>query len=373
MDINYSKYKVLIAENVPINALLLKVILEQEKFQVLTARNEAEVFHSLSTASVDLIILDVMKTDKMCYRIMKKLKSETKFSHIPVIFITAFNAPAEIGKGFEMGGNDYITKPFNKEEVIAKVKQQVSFLDAKRSVAEKTEELNMVIEARNKLYAVVAHDLRSPISTLKMVLNALSMTARKNNVDAEFTEMLDSGNEISEQVFCLLDNLLKWVKAQSGILEPIFQPYNLNEIITGISEVATPSAKLKKLKLELNLESAVEAKIDTDMMKSIIRNLIFNAIKFSHPESTIRINLKKCHHNAIVEVHDKGCGISLENQTKLLSNFSSFSTCGTSREEGSGLGLMLSNHFVELHKGKFYFNSEIGKGSCFGFSIPLQS
>ena len=204
-----------------------------------------------------------------------------------------------------------------------------------------------------------------------MILNVLTLNAEERKLDAGFIEMLNSGNEISEQVFSLLDNLLKWTKSQLGFLEPIFQSFNLTEIVSGVAEVLHPSAKLKHIKFNLDIEPVVTVSMDIDMMKSVLRNLIVNAIKFSNTHSTISISLKTNEHEAIMEVRDQGCGISPENQEKLLNRISRFTTSGTAGEEGTGLGLLIAYQFVELHQGVFFFESELGKGTCFGFRIPL--
>lgn len=371
MGIDYSKYKVLVVDDVKTNVLLLKVMLEQEKLQVSTAQDGYEALDILSKEKIDLLLLDVMMPGINGFDLAKQLKSTAKFAAIPILFITALSSTEEIVKGFQLGGSDYITKPFNREELIARVRHQISLIYAKEVILQQTEELKQAIEARDKLYAVIAHDLRSPISSLKMILNVLTLNAKESQLDENFTEMLDSGNEISEQVFSLLDNLLKWTKSQLGFLEPIFQAFNLKEIVSGVAEVLQPSAKLKKVDFELQLAPIVAASIDIDIMKTVLRNLIANAIKFSYPNSTITISLKKTDHEAIVEVRDQGCGISPENQKKLLSKMARFSTSGTAGEEGTGLGLLISYQFMQLHHGELFFESEEGKGSCFGFRIPL--
>lgn len=371
MGIDYSKYKVLVVDDVKTNVLLLKVMLEQEKLQVSTAQDGYEALDILSKEKIDLLLLDVMMPGINGFDLAEQLKSTAKFAAIPILFITALSSTEEIVKGFQLGGSDYITKPFNREELIARVRHQISLIYAKEVILQQTEELKQAIEARDKLYAVIAHDLRSPISSLKMILNVLTLNAKESQLDDNFTEMLDSGNEISEQVFSLLDNLLKWTKSQLGFLEPIFQAFNLKEIVSGVAEVLQPSAKLKKVDFELQLAPMVAASIDIDIMKTVLRNLIANAIKFSYPNSTITISLKKTDHEAIVEVRDQGCGISPENQMKLLSKMSRFTTSGTAGEEGTGLGLLISHQFIQLHHGELFLESEEGKGSCFGFRIPL--
>jgi two-component system sensor histidine kinase/response regulator len=372
MGIDFSAYKVLVVDDVKTNVLLLKVMLEQEKLQVITAQNGAEALQQLSNETIDLILMDIMMPGISGYDLTKQLKSTQEYKDIPILFITALNSADDIVRGFQLGGNDFITKPFNKEELIMRIKHQISLIHAQRLILRQTEELRKVIEGRDKLYAVIAHDLRSPIAALKMILNVLTLAASEKKLDTEFSEMLGAGNEITEQVFCLLDNLLKWTKAQLGMLQPVFQEFDLNELIQGVLEVQEPTARLKGVKINFSHAKHIDAAIDTDMIKTVLRNIIFNAIKFSYPNGEINILLKEGENEAIVEVHDKGCGISEENKAKLLNNMTHFSTYGTNKEEGTGLGLLISHQFVELHQGELFFESEENKGSCFGFKLPLS-
>ena len=372
MGIDFSTYKILVVDDVWTNVLLLKVMLEHEHLQVFTAQNSDEAMLQLSNQNIDLILMDIMMPGVSGFELTQQLKSANNYKDIPILFITALNSPDEIVKGFQLGANDFVTKPFNKEELMMRVKHQISLINAKRIILQQTEELKKVIEGRDKLYAVIAHDLRSPISALKMILNILALESKEKDSNGEFSEMLDSANEITEQMFALLDNLLKWTKAQLGLLQPVFQQFDIREIIKGVIEVNQLTAKIKNIKINLHADNSVEMLIDTDMIKTVLRNLINNAIKFSYPNSEIDIYMKLNDEEAEVRVCDQGCGINKENQKKLLNTLTHYSTFGTNNEEGSGLGLLISQQFINLHGGDIFVHSEEKKGSCFGFKIPIK-
>lgn len=299
-------------------------------------------------------------------------KADPEMSEIPIIFLTALNSTADIVKGFQVGGNDFISKPFNKEELIIRVTHQISLVAAKRIIVAQTEELRKTIMGRDKLYSVIAHDLRSPMGSIKMVLNMLILNLPSETIGEEMYELLTMANQTTEDVFSLLDNLLKWTKSQIGKLKVVYQDINMVEVVEGVSEIFTMVAGLKNIKIVQDVPVAdVAVRADIDMVKTVIRNLISNAIKFSNEGAEVVVSLAEEDGMAIVSVKDSGCGIDEENQRKLLHTDTHFSTFGTNNEEGSGLGLLLCKDFVIKNGGKLWFTSKKGEGSTFSFSIPL--
>ena len=139
-----------------------------------------------------------------------------------------------------------------------------------------------------------------------------------------------------------------------------------------MSEIFTMVAGLKNIHIAVEIpEDRMEVRADIDMIKTVIRNLISNAIKFSNEGSEVLVSLREEDSMAIVSVKDSGCGIDDENQKKLLHTDTHFSTFGTNNEEGSGLGLLLCKDFVTKNGGELWFTSKKGEGSTFSFSIPL--
>lgn len=371
MKVDYSACKLLIVDDIPTNVLLLKVMLEQEGFLIYTAHSGQEALVILNTNRVDLILLDVLMPDINGFELAGQLRSRPEWEDIPVIFITALNAPSDVVKGFQSGGHDFISKPFNKEELLVRIKHQLSLSEAKKIILRQKEELQKAIEGRDKLYSVIAHDLRTPMSSLKMILNALMLQQESLNIEEDYMEMLKNANEISEAIFSLLDNLLKWTKSQLGKLQPIPQNINLSDLTQGLVSVYTSVSLLKKIDISFQGPEQAEVFVDIDMIKTIIRNLLSNAVKFSHPGGHIKVELKTSEDEVRLEVCDQGCGISEANQQKLLDISTHYTTYGTANEEGAGLGLLLVHEFLKYNQGVLYFHSEEKKGSCFGFTLPL--
>lgn len=372
MEINPSEYKILIVDDVMSNVLLLKVLLTNEKFAIATASNGRQALEQVEKENPDLILLDVMMPDMSGFEVAQHLKSNPQTAEIPIIFLTALNSTADIVKGFQVGVNDFISKPFNKEELIIRVTHQISLVAAKRLILSKTEELQRTIAGRDKLYSVIAHDLRSPMGSIKMVLNMLILNLPAEKIGDEMYELLTMANQTTEDVFSLLDNLLKWTKSQIGKLNVVYQDVNLVEIADSVTEIFTMVASLKKITIRAVKPDKMVVNADIDMLKTVVRNLLSNAIKFSKENSEVLIKMEEVDGKAVVSVQDHGCGISEEGQKKLLHTDTHFSTFGTNNEEGSGLGLLLCKDFITKNGGELWFTSQEGEGSTFSFSIPLK-
>lgn len=372
MEINPSEYKILIVDDVMSNVLLLKVLLTNEKFAIATASNGRQALEQVEKENPDLVLLDVMMPDMSGFEVAQRLKSNPNTADIPIIFLTALNSTADIVKGFQVGANDFISKPFNKEELIIRVTHQISLVAAKRLILSKTEELQRTIAGRDKLYSVIAHDLRSPMGSIKMVLNMLILNLPSEKIGAEMYELLTMANQTTEDVFSLLDNLLKWTKSQIGKLNVVYQDVDLVEVTDGVIEIFSMVASLKKIRIREMKPEKMMVNADIDMLKTVVRNLLSNAIKFSKENSEVLVKMEEVDGMAVVSVQDYGCGISEEGQKKLLHTDTHFSTFGTNNEEGSGLGLLLCKDFVVKNGGKLWFTSKEGEGSIFSFSIPVK-
>ena len=284
--------------------------------------------------------------------------------------MTALNDSASVVKGFQLGANDFISKPFRREELLIRVEHQLSLVDARRIILRQTEELRKTIAGRDKLYSVIAHDLRSPMASIKMLCNTIMMSIDQQTVPGDVFEMLEMTNKTAEEVFSLLDNLLKWTKSQLGKLTVIPQKLDISGLADGVVEVMNSVAEVKHIKLIRTDHESFFVYVDIEMIKSVLRNLISNAVKFSNPDSEIKVGIKAEDGKVIVSVTDSGKGIKKEDQHKLLKDSTHFTTYGTNSEEGSGLGLLLCRDFARKNGGELWFESEENLGSVFSFSLP---
>ena len=368
--INRSDYKILVVDDVMSNVLLLKILLTNEQFQVITCSNGNSCLELARTEHPDLILLDVMMPDISGFDTCSELRKDEETKDIPVIFLTALNNPADLVHGFQVGGNDFLTKPFNKEELVMRVMHQISLVAAKRIIVSQNIELRRTISNRDKMYSVIAHDLRSPMASIRMVLNLLVNDIPPETIGKELFDLIDKANRESEETHDLLDNLLKWTKSQTGRLNVVLQEFDLAEVVPGVVDIFVMIAETKHIKLNLNIEEGVEVNADKDMLKTVIRNFISNAIKFSNENSTIDISVKNEAPMARISVRDHGVGISADRIATLFSDGKT--TYGTANEEGSGLGLQLCKDFAVKNGGDVEVTSIEGEGSTFSVLVPLK-
>lgn len=368
-QINRSDYKILIVDDVTSNVLLLKILLTNEKFQVCTANCGNMCIEQARKEKPDLILLDVMMPDISGFDTAVILKKDPELKEIPIIFLTALNSPADLVKGFQVGANDFLSKPFNKEELVVRVMHQISLVAAKRIIEKQNRELLATIKNRDKMYSVIAHDLRSPMASIRMVLNLVVATTSPDVVGEEVFSLIDKANKESEDVHDLLDNLLKWTKSQTGRLNVVLQDLDLNDIIPGVVDIFELIAANKKIKLSYTGSSTI-VRADNDMLKTVVRNFMSNAIKFSPENSTIEISVTSDADFAKISVRDHGVGIAADRIESIFHKGET--TYGTGGEEGSGLGLQLCQDFAIKNGGDVMVESVEGQGSTFSVMVPLK-
>ena len=368
-QINRSDYKILIVDDVVSNVLLLKILLSNEKFQVCTANCGNMCIEQARAEKPDLILLDVMMPDISGFDTAVILKKDPELKDIPIIFLTALNSPADLVKGFQVGANDFLSKPFNKEELVVRVMHQIALVAAKRLIEKQNRELLATINNRDKMYSVIAHDLRSPMASIRMVLNLVVAAISPEVVGQEIFDLVDKANKESEDVHDLLDNLLKWTKSQTGRLTVVMQDLDLNDIIPGVVDIFEMIAATKKIKLSYTGTSTI-VRADNDMLKTIVRNFMSNAVKFSPENSSIEISVTSDADFAKISICDHGVGIAADRLDSIFHKGET--TYGTGGEEGSGLGLQLCQDFAHKLGGDVMVESVEGEGSTFSVLVPLK-
>jgi signal transduction histidine kinase len=221
--------------------------------------------------------------------------------------------------------------------------------------------------------SIMAHDLRSPFNALLGLSDLLIENLRKYNID-EIEELVNHIKSAAEGTYALLEDLLKWTRAQSGNIP--FNPQNVNieDICKKILEYLYTNALAKKITINLNIQNNISVYCDADMLKTILRNLISNAIKFTNKRGLIELNAEVNPGDTTVSVSDNGIGMSPDKIKKLfdISQIQT-SSLGTANETGTGFGLLLCKEFVEKHGGEIWVESRCGKGSVFKFTMPVRN
>ncbi len=231
------------------------------------------------------------------------------------------------------------------------------------------EELIRLNENKNKFFSIISHDLRGPVKGISSLTKMLINNKIEKVEDAQelFFLLYSSAEKTSD----LLENLLTWARSQMNKIR--FEPQIINlkdEINNGFIHVVNSAAD-KQIDIKRQTEEDCFVMADKDMIAMVIRNLLQNAIKFTHTRGEIIVDLKAENRNAIVSVKDNGVGISEENISKLFEINTGYTTIGTAAEEGTGLGLVLCKEFMLKNSGKIWVESELGRGSTFYFSLPL--
>lgn len=253
------------------------------------------------------------------------------------------------------------------------IKSEKSLLEEKKLLEDKNAELIISNKQKNKLFSIIAHDLKSPFSAflgLSKVLADETDSLSKDEIN-RFSILI---NKSASNLYRLIDNLLKWSLLQSGKHEFIPELYSISEIIKSNIEIMAEQANQKEIAIHTDLTEAAVT-VDINMISAAIRNLISNAIKFSYRNSGIYIDVKPDtdNRNVVVRIRDTGIGIEPDCIDKIFDIDKQTPTPGTEGEPSTGLGLALCREFVEKHGGRIWAESQSGKGSAFYFTIPLDN
>ena len=238
------------------------------------------------------------------------------------------------------------------------------------SLKETAEELKSLNATKDKFFSIIAHDLRSPFQSLLGFSEMLSTQIETLSLE-EIVKYSKDLNSNLINVYGLLDNLLQWALMQRDAVE--FKPINLNlyELVNKMIIISNPIAKKKNISISNNVDSGRVVYADSDMIHSIVQNLITNAIKFTPIDGKIYVTSVEKNGCIEISVRDTGVGIKSNNYSELFNFDSIFSTNGTLGEKGTGLGLPLCKEFVEKHGGNIWVESDLGKGSKFTFTLPI--
>lgn len=262
----------------------------------------------------------------------------------------------------------------HKNEQILQQKEEISqqrddVIAKNIEIERRREELNKLNQVKDRLFSIVSHDLRSPLNSLKGTLALMEMGALTKDETKYFTGELN--NELS-YVLELLENLLKWAKAQMEGIETQPAKLDIDALVNSNVGLLQPIADKKQIVLTNHVPADTMAWGDEEMIKLVIRNLLSNAIKFTKESGTIKVESKLANEMLEISIVDNGVGISPKQQQQLFDNSTHFSTQGTHREKGTGLGLLICKEFIEKNKGRIWVESELKKGSTFRFTLPVS-
>lgn len=242
----------------------------------------------------------------------------------------------------------------------------------KEELNNKNEELNEVNNTKDKFFSILAHDLKNPFGALigytSLLLDEIEILDK-----TEIKDIVEKTNSVSNNSFQLLENLLSWARSQTGVLTINHKEIELSNLINETTTLFHDIAVSKNININCNLNEKVVINSDEDILRTIFRNVISNAIKFSYQKSKIDITLFKQNGDAVFEVKDYGMGMDAETLDSLFRIDVNISNLGTNNEKGTGLGLILTNEFVRKINGKIYVESSPNLGSKFTILLPLNN
>ncbi len=364
------KGKILIVDDVAQNIQLIANFLKED-YQLAFALSGKEAISQTLQNSFDLILLDIMMPEIDGFKVCEILKAEKKTREIPVIFLTARTDSLSIKKGFETGGVDYITKPFNASELKARVKTHLELKWTKEALEEKNQALNQSNRVKDRFFSIIAHDLKSPLNTFVSITNLMKENYEDFS-EEERIDFLQSISQHSQQLHKLLNNLLQWAMHQRGDLKVKPEELFLKSVLEENLHLYHQEILRKKLRVQMDIEPGLKTLGDSAMIHTIFRNLISNAVKFTPDRGQIIIQGRLQGEQAFIEIKDTGVGIRKERIPNLFRLDHVSSTKGTNYEEGTGLGLILCREFIKFHKGDIEVESGNNNGTNIRVTIPKK-
>ncbi len=364
---------ILAVDDEQLNIELLRFILERNDFKFKGTSDDEYFFDLLEAEHPDLILLDVIMPRIDGFELCEKLKTYSQYKDIPVIFLTGKVNVKDKVRGFEVGGVDYVTKPFNEQELIARIQTHVELTRAKKQIEKQAENLRQSNVLKDRMFSIIGHDLRSPLSAAKLKMDFIM----RGIIDPKADNFLDGTVygllKTMDEALNLLQNLLGWAKSESDQIQIIPEELDIHDLVEQTFRLLKLGSEHKKIQLHNNVPKEVTAHADMNTIKTVLRNLLSNAIKFTPVEGTIQVNAVLNDKQLVIEVEDNGQGIPKEDIGKILNPNEHFSKLGTEKEPGTGLGLVLCQNFVNKNGGSLNIRSEVGKGSVFYFDLPIYA
>ncbi|MGE4317449.1 MAG: response regulator [Deferribacterales bacterium] len=355
------KPKILIVDDEQKNIQVLGTVLIGAGYNVITASDGYKALEKLKSVKPDLIMLDIMMPVMDGMDTCVKIKSDPELSDIPVIFLTARIDKDDIIEGLRAGAVDYITKPFNQEELLCRVATHVDLVLSKRMLAERVRETSELIH-------VICHDLVNPIGSIK---NLLSLVDEDEPID-DLKPMMESAVDR-----CLnIVELVRQMKAvENGKLKIKIAPVRLGDAVAGSLEVLSSMLKEKDIRAVVDIDPSLTVMAEqVSLMNSVISNIVTNALKFSDRGSDIKISAEEKDGKVTLTIKDSGIGIPANLIDMVFDPTKTTTRKGTHGESGTGFGMPLVKKFVNVYGGRIWLTSRerSAGGQEWGTSVHVE-
>ena len=375
-----SQQLILLADDNPNNIQLLGSFLGKY-YETAVAVDGPETLKFVTKKVPDLILLDIMMPGMDGFEVCERLKQSPETEKIPIIFLSAKTETEDIVRGFHAGAADYISKPFCKEELLARVETHLRFKESEETLRQTIGDCKKAKEAaetaakvKSDFIATVSHEIRTPMNAI-IGLTQLALQVRPDPVQSGYLKKIESAARI---LLRIINDILDFSKIEAGKLKLELTNFDLDHVVTDLSEMMAVPAEKKGLGLRFIVDQKIPPLLlgDPLRLEQILINLINNAIKFTNRgEITVRAELmeKEKDDRIIVKfsIRDTGIGISPEHMPKLFKSFVQADGSITRKYGGTGLGLTISKHLTEIMGGQLYADSTPNEGSTFYFTAEF--
>jgi signal transduction histidine kinase len=384
------KGNILIIDDKPEDIQLLSKTLSDQGYIVRGAVRGKIGIRAAQSAPPDLILLDIRMPDLNGYEVCERLKADSQTKDIPVIFLSALDEVWDKVRAFQIGGVDYITKPFQVQEVLVRVENQLLLRRLNQQLQTKNQQLKQEIKERQKAEQAaeaasqaksqfvtnMSHELRTPLNA---ILGFTQILNRSSSINPEQQEYLEIISRSGEHLLELIDEVLELSKIEAGALFLNETSFDFYYFLDSLEEMFQLKAEQKELYLMFSVSPDVPPYIKTDPQKlrGCLINLIGNAIKFTQTGSvSLRVSVlpqsaEETKTTLHFEVEDTGPGIAADEIDNIFQAFSQ-AEIGRKASEGAGLGLAISKRFVQMMGGEITVSSTIGKGTTFQFDLKVS-
>lgn len=356
---------ILIVDDNPNNLKVLGGVLNHAGYQFRMAKSGQLALNIIEKTKPDLILLDIQMPEMDGFETCVRIKADLLNATIPIIFLTANTDSDSVTKAFNVGGVDYVTKPFNSEELLARISTHIK-------LKLQTEELTRQSAAKDKFFSIISHDLKNPIANIigfSELIKDEADNIQRLKLSTYINYIHDSANFSLE----ILHNLLEWARIQRGSIQSVKSDFNLSDLLKNNIQGHEGQALAKSINLDYHFENNLLTHADEKMISTVIRNLLSNAIKFTPKGGRVTISsqLIELQGKKIIEtkIKDTGIGIPEEDLSRLFKIEQNYSSKGTNNESGTGLGLILCQEFINQNDGHLRVESLSKVGSSFIFDL----
>jgi two-component system sensor histidine kinase/response regulator len=360
---------ILIVDDNPDNLRVLFDYLAELGYRVLVAEDGESALTQVPAASPDLILMDVLLPGISGFETCRALKEDQTIRDIPVIFLTALSTSDDKVEGFRAGGVDYLTKPLQLEEVAARIGTHLTILKLRRELEEQNRLLTEANMRKDRLFTIIAHDLRSPIA---MFVSAMRVLGNLSPDDKEYQEIVDGLSERADRLDRLLNNLLDWAGLQITSDELAPDRFLLSTAVGGVLEIIGHEATDKEIEIVVQVPDDLIVHLNLQAVRRVLSNLLSNAVKFSEPGKSVTLAAAKDGDEVVVTVKDTGVGMTEEEIDLLFRLDKRIHKVGTRGEKGSGLGLVISHELISRLGGTITVESKPGEGTEVRVALPDQ-